>query len=214
VRLALACLAALVAGLLIAVPPAGATLFREVAASPEPDGAPSFSPDGQQIAFSSPMSGDWEIYTVGAWGGPLTNFTDSPGIDIYANWSHAGPWIVFTSRRDNGAGDEDMDLWLKSTVDGSEINLTRAEHEAAMRDYFDIFSNMEKKVEERTGQLKGLQAQIADTNRQLQLMLDIPDDIGLKNNVLLIVGQRFHEACIIIMMSIGEKLLTFQRILL
>lgn len=123
-RPACVCLAALAVGLLLAALPAGATLFREVAASPEPDGAPSFSPDGQQIAFSSPMSGDWEIYTVGAWGGPLSNFTDSPGIDIYANWSHAGPWIVFTSRRDNGAGDEDMDLWLKSTVSSTEINLT------------------------------------------------------------------------------------------
>ncbi len=123
-RPALACLAALLAGLLLAAPPAGATLFREVAASPEPDGAPSYSPDGQQVAFSSPLSGDWEIYTVGAWGGPLTNFTESPGVDIYANWSHAGPWIVFTSRRDNGHGTDDMDLWLQSTADGSELNLT------------------------------------------------------------------------------------------
>ena len=110
--------------LALAPAPGGATLFRPVAASPDPDGAPSFSPDGQWISFSSPMSGDWEIYTVGAWGGPLTNFTDNPGVDIYANWSPVGGWILFTSRRDNGHGVDDMDLWLKSTDDGALVNLT------------------------------------------------------------------------------------------
>ena len=114
---------------LLAALPAAATQFRFVAGSPHPDGAPSFSPDGQEVAFSSPMLGDgeWEIWRVGAWGGELTNFTDSPGVDIYANWSPVGPWIVFTSRRDNGHGDDDMDLWLQSTESDSLRNLTTYE---------------------------------------------------------------------------------------
>lgn len=109
---------------LLASQPAGATQHRFVAGSPEPDGAPSFSPDGQEIAFSSSMGGDWEIYLVGAWGGEVTNFTNSPGIDIYANWSPAGSWISYSSRRDNGQGLDDRDIWVQSTEGDSLRCLT------------------------------------------------------------------------------------------
>lgn len=94
-----------------------ATEFREVAGSAHPDGAPSWSPDGQRIAFSSPSDldgnfSDWDIYIVdAAGGGAWTNFTDDPEVDIYANWNVQG-WISFTSRRDNGHGNGDMDIWL------------------------------------------------------------------------------------------------------
>jgi len=113
--------------ILLAALPAGATQYRYVAGAADvPDGAPSFSPDGAKVAFSSPMLGDneWEIWIVDNDGENLTNFTNSPGIDIYANWSPAGPWIVFTSRRDNGHGVDDMDLWIQSTDADSLRNLT------------------------------------------------------------------------------------------
>jgi Tol biopolymer transport system component len=97
----------------------GAAQFRQIVSSPLPDGAPCWSPDGQTVAFSSLLSGEWEIYTVGAWGGEPANFSQNPGAtDIYAHWSPQGDRIVFTSTRNNGSGDGDMDLWIQS-LDGS-----------------------------------------------------------------------------------------------
>lgn len=78
----------------------------------------------------------------------------------------------------------------------NELTLTKAEHEEAMRDYFDIFTNMEKKVEERTRQMKALQEQIAQSNRELQLMLDSsPGIIFYKDSQAryLRVNRRFGE---------------------
>jgi len=109
---------------LAATPPAAAPAasFRPVVESPATDGAPTWAPDGETIAFSSLMTeNDWEIYLVGAWGGEVTFFTHEPGTDIYADWSPDGQWIAFTNRRDNGdGGTEDMDLWLQS-LDGDSL---------------------------------------------------------------------------------------------
>lgn len=42
----------------------------------------------------------------------------------------------------------------------NELHLTRMEREASMREYFDLFSNMERQVEERTREVKELQERI------------------------------------------------------
>jgi len=79
---------------------------------------------------------------------------------------------MMTSTATDRSAEHVMELELTVRHLTNELHLTRSEHEAAMRDYFDIYSNMEKKVEERTRQMKSLQEQIALANQELQIMLD------------------------------------------
>lgn len=54
----------------------------------------------------------------------------------------------------------------------NELRLTKEEYERTAKNYFDIYTNLEKKVEERTAQLVKLQKTLKEKNSQLQLMLD------------------------------------------
>jgi TolB protein len=48
---------------------------------------PSWSPDGQRIAFSSERDGNLEIYVINIDGSGLTRLTDHPGDDSSPAWS-------------------------------------------------------------------------------------------------------------------------------
>ena len=54
----------------------------------------------------------------------------------------------------------------------NELVLTQTEYQNLINNYFDIFSNMEKMVEERTRELNQVQAQLEIKTRELQIMLD------------------------------------------
>lgn len=60
---------------------------------------PSFSPDGQKIAFMTNRDGNMEIYTVNADGSGLRRITRHQGNDASPTWSPAGNQIAFTSDR-------------------------------------------------------------------------------------------------------------------
>lgn len=62
------------------------------------DGAPSWSPDGKQIAFESYRGGDLDIWLMNADGTGLTNLTpNEPAYDYGPAWSPRSDWIAFTS---------------------------------------------------------------------------------------------------------------------
>src|SRR5918992_951085 len=68
---------------------------------------PSWSPDGEKIAFSSfrdetEESDNEEIYVMNADGSGQTRLTDDPALDRFASWSPDGEKIAFTSDRENG----------------------------------------------------------------------------------------------------------------
>ena len=54
----------------------------------------------------------------------------------------------------------------------NELRVTKEEYEASTAKYFDLFSNMEKMVEERTSELQELQKKLEIKGQELQIMLD------------------------------------------
>ncbi len=91
-----------------------------LAASNRPDGAPSFSPDGKQMAYSSSQTGYEEIWVSMADGSQprqLTHFksaiTNSP------RWSPDGRWIAFHT-----SADGNLNIFRVSSEGGAPVRVT------------------------------------------------------------------------------------------
>jgi Tol biopolymer transport system component len=79
---------------------AGAAPARVSAARFVGDDAPSWSPDGKRIAFTSFRHGRAEIYVVNSDGSGERRLTTNPAADDLATWSPDGSRIAFVSNRD------------------------------------------------------------------------------------------------------------------
>lgn len=69
------------------------------------DSLPSWSPDGERIAFQSSRGGNNEIYGMASDGSGQANLTRNAASDVNPAWSPDGSKIAFVSDRD---GDEDI----------------------------------------------------------------------------------------------------------
>jgi dipeptidyl aminopeptidase/acylaminoacyl peptidase len=88
--------------------------------------APSFSPDGQWLAFMSNRDGNPEIYRMRVSGSSPERLTHDPGYDIHPRWSSDGLRLVFQSQQ-GGA----QRIWTMN-ADGSDLRmLGRPEDEQA-----------------------------------------------------------------------------------
>jgi RTX calcium-binding nonapeptide repeat (4 copies)/WD40-like Beta Propeller Repeat len=88
----------------IAVVNADGSDFRVVARGPNQSVNPTWSPDGQTIAFETSRNRDFEIYSVRADGTQLRNLTNTPEAeDRMPAWS--GNAIAFISNRDRAQRD-------------------------------------------------------------------------------------------------------------
>ncbi len=63
------------------------------------DGNPTWSPDGEKIAFQSREDGDHEIHVINVDGSGLTKLTDNDAADVFPAWSPDGRFIAFSSNR-------------------------------------------------------------------------------------------------------------------
>lgn len=81
----------------------------------------AWSPDGQQIVFTSDISGRFNLWKVRASGGWPIQLTQSDDRQYSAVWSPDGKWIVYQQDR---AGDELWDLYAVPSDGGEVINLT------------------------------------------------------------------------------------------
>jgi Tol biopolymer transport system component len=81
---------------------------------------PAWSPDGKRLTFTSNISGNDEIYSVSATGGPLTPLTEHPAQDQMPVWLPDGSGIAFTSNRDA----QQRDIYLMNADGGPPARLT------------------------------------------------------------------------------------------
>ena len=81
----------------------------------------AWSPDGQQIVFTTDISGRSNLWKVRASGGWPIQLTQSDDRQYNAVWSPDGKWIVYQQDR---AGNELWDLYAIPSEGGEPLNLT------------------------------------------------------------------------------------------
>jgi Tol biopolymer transport system component len=87
------------------------------------DGEPTWSPDGQYIAYSSDRDGNFRIWTQRVSGGTPVRITSGPGRDWQPSWSADGRHIAFRSERDGGG------LFVVPLAGGGARRLTSFGHQ-------------------------------------------------------------------------------------
>ena len=82
------------------------------------DSTADWSPDGQQIAFTSNRNGNFDIYMMDSNGANLIRLTIHRAIDGEPDWSPDGQQIAFTSDRDGN-----FDIYVMNADGTNPINL-------------------------------------------------------------------------------------------
>ena len=93
------------------------------------DESPSWSPDGERIAFVSDRKGDgenWDIYVMDADGGNQQRLTENRQDDGYPSWSPDSNRIAFWSNRDGNS-----EIYVMDADGGNLQNLTNSPHSEA-----------------------------------------------------------------------------------
>ena len=95
---------------------------RNLTNHPDKDSAPSWSPDGKRIVFTSERDGNWEIYVMDADGSHPRRLTENDNFDQFPAWSPDGERIAFMSDRDGEFAH--FDIFVMDADGGNQQNLT------------------------------------------------------------------------------------------
>jgi len=81
----------------------GSGSIQQLTTDPGYEGEPTFSPDGQTIAYVADRDGNFEIYLQQISGGPAINLTQNPAADVQPSFSPDGRTIAFVSSRSSSS---------------------------------------------------------------------------------------------------------------
>lgn len=79
-----------------------ARVLRQVTYEQGQQDDPSWSPDGEMLAFTSDQAGNRDVYAQRLAGGEVVRLTDAPEHDWQPAWSPGGEHVAFRSERDGG----------------------------------------------------------------------------------------------------------------
>ena len=145
------------------------------------DSEPSFSPDGDQIVFTSDRQGNDEIYVMDT--NPATNditrLTNNAAFDTDASFSPDGDQIVFRSTRGTGGNSEIfvMDAVDTAPADGEGDNMTNLTNDSAS-DAWPAFSPDGTKVVFRSNRTTGTGVDNSDGETEI-FVVNANDGSGL-----------------------------------
>lgn len=109
--------------------------FTPLTTDPGYEGEPSFSPDGQTIAYVSDRTGNFEIFLKQVSGGPDINLTNNAADDAQPAFSPDGKQIAFVSTRSGTSSllyyGYDLplmggDIWIMPALGGSPRRIAEA----------------------------------------------------------------------------------------
>ena len=110
--------------------PPAAALPVPLTAHPGFEGSPSFSPEGDRVAFhwNGPKQDNFDIYVKLIGAGEPVRLTTDPATDAHPAWSPDGRWIAFQRE----VSDEKSDVFLIPAVGGAERKLIELSAERGM----------------------------------------------------------------------------------
>jgi serine/threonine protein kinase len=101
--------------------------ITQLTSDPGYEGEPTFSADGETIAYVSDRTGNFEIFLKQVSGGPDVNITNNPADDVQPSFSPDGKQIAFVSTRESttrltyenfGVPPTGGDIWVMPALGG------------------------------------------------------------------------------------------------